>query len=226
MKLTILAILAVMPALALAQVNGKFAGVDATAGYTYGGVAPTGQVLCGNGTAFVPATSCGAGIISYYQTVQANGSSRTQRNFLNFSSNFTVNDTNPSSTVDLAANISVNAATANSLSVIPAQCSGSTPYATGITANGNANCLAGTVSRGSFSSTGGSLTSGMQTVYDTGISVPSGGVVVASPVGGGLNAILSYTPAIGGANTVQISIRNTSSATITYGAVTWNYAIL
>lgn len=78
-----------------AQVNGKFAKVDATQGYTVNGAAPNNQTLCGNGTAFTPATAC-----------------------------------------------PIAASTAGALAATPHQCSGSTPLATGVAANGDANCAA------------------------------------------------------------------------------------
>jgi hypothetical protein len=47
-----------------------------------------------------------------------------------------------------------NAATATALAALPSQCSGGTPYSSGIVANGNANCLAG----GTVTHTAGALT--------------------------------------------------------------------
>lgn len=95
-----------------AQVNIKGAKVDATQGYTVNGAAPNNQPLCGNGTAFLPAANCGTTSVPFYQTLQIAGTPLTQRDIINFDSNFTGNDTSPSSTIHLAANITVNAATA------------------------------------------------------------------------------------------------------------------
>jgi hypothetical protein len=81
----------------------------------------------------------------YYQTVQDNGTDKTQRGKLNFSSKFNITDSslNGNSTVDLdsiiAVDISGNAATCTAFATTPSQCSAG-QFATGIAANGNANC--------------------------------------------------------------------------------------
>jgi len=66
-------------------------------GYLFGGGAGTnGQCLVSNGTAFVPG-SCGSLPTVYYQRMLRNGSIFNQEPFLNFSTDFSVND-NPGST--------------------------------------------------------------------------------------------------------------------------------
>lgn len=119
------------------NINGAI--VNAFTGFQFNGAAPVGHVLCGNGSVYVDATTCGGS--ANYQTVQANGTSLIQRLILNFDSNFAPADSNPSTTVHLASSINVNAATATALSTpFPVQCGGALPMATGIQANGNANC--------------------------------------------------------------------------------------
>lgn len=110
------AVLAVMAAAAGFAVNVHGAIVNADTGYQFAGAAPSGHVLCGNGSEYVDAASCGAS--ANYQTMQNNGSSLTQRADLNFDTDFTLSDTNPSTTVALAATISSTAANANLLSGI------------------------------------------------------------------------------------------------------------
>lgn len=97
------AVLAVLAVSAGFAVNIKGAIVDATAGYTFNGAAPNGHVLCGNGSEYVDASSCGAS--ANYQTMQSNGTPLTQRADLNFSTDFTLSDTSPSTTVTLAVPI-------------------------------------------------------------------------------------------------------------------------
>lgn len=113
MRNKVFATVVLLAGMAHAQVNVKGATVDATQGYTINGVAPNNQVLCGNGSKAVFAASCGTVSNPFYQFVQSNGGSPLPQRFnLNFDPNFTVADTSPSTTVHLAANISVNAATA------------------------------------------------------------------------------------------------------------------
>jgi hypothetical protein len=156
---------------AFAQVNVIGANVNSTQGYQYQGQAPSNHVLCGNGTHYVDAASCGQAQTVFYQTVQGNGTSLSQESILNFDSNFVVSNTNPSTSVHLASTISVNAATAthvgsadsatnatnashastadsattagtaSALASTPSQCNGTTQIPTGIAANGNANCV-------------------------------------------------------------------------------------
>jgi hypothetical protein len=85
-----------------AQVNGKFLGVDAKAGYTYNSTAPNNQPLCGNGTAFIPQATCGT---IYYQTIQLNGTAVTQAATLNFSAAFTASTTAGVTNIDLAGTV-------------------------------------------------------------------------------------------------------------------------
>lgn len=108
---------------AFAQVNLNGATVNASVGYQLSGNAPNGHVLCGNGLRYVDAASCGS------TTIYA------------FDGNFTTTTSGSTVTVHLATNITVNAATASALSTaFPVQCGGSLPMATGIQANGTANC--------------------------------------------------------------------------------------
>lgn len=109
------AVLAVMAVGAGFAVNIKGAIVDATTGYTFGGTAPNNHVLCGNGSEYVDAASCGTVASPNYQTMQNNGTPLTARADLNFDPDFTLSDTSPSTTVALAATISSTAA--NSLAL-------------------------------------------------------------------------------------------------------------
>jgi hypothetical protein len=80
----------------------------------------------------------------YYQTDETNGTPMPQESVNNFSTNFVLSDSpSPSRTnVDLAANISSNAATASALAASPSNCSANNAT-TGIAANGTAQgCFA------------------------------------------------------------------------------------
>lgn len=138
------AVLLVMAMGAGFAVNVNGAIVNALTGFQFNGAAPSGHVLCGNGSVYVDSASCGTS--ANYQAIQINGAGFTPRAILNFDTNFTGADTSPSTTIHLASSINVNAATATSaataaaLSATPTQCGGGTPIATGIAANGNANC--------------------------------------------------------------------------------------
>lgn len=79
--------------------------INASSGYRVNGSGGSaGQCLGSDGTNYDVPINCLTSIGSiYYQTMQANGSSLPQRSLLNFAPRFTVNDTNPSTTVDLTA---------------------------------------------------------------------------------------------------------------------------
>jgi hypothetical protein len=111
------AVLAVMAVGAGFAVNIEGALVNATAGFQFNGAAPSGHVLCGNGTAYVDSTTCGAS--ANYQTMQSNGTSVTQRAALNFDSDFVLSDTLPATAVALASTISVTSANANAVGGVP-----------------------------------------------------------------------------------------------------------
>lgn len=183
-----------------AQVNGKFAAVDATQGYTIGSTAPNNHVLCGNGTRYVDAASCGTVSVPFYQTIQINGTPLTQRFILNFDSNFTGNDTSPSTTVHLASTIAVNiSGTASALAAAPTQCSGTTPVAAGVAANGNANCIPTPGPKGTLNNVTGSrgfgttyTNSGTTAMYVSGYGVtPSGSAT--SQINCTVNGIVVYS---------------------------------
>jgi hypothetical protein len=71
--------------------------INDTQGYLVNGTAgSSGQCLVSNGTAFLPG-SCGTAPTLYYQHMQRNGSLFAQEPFLNFSTDFSLND-NPGST--------------------------------------------------------------------------------------------------------------------------------
>lgn len=93
------AMLAVMAVGAGFAVNIEGAIVNAATGFQFNGAAPSGHVLCGNGSEYVDAATCGAA--ANYQTMQNNGTPFTPRADLNFSSRFFLTDTPPSTTVDL-----------------------------------------------------------------------------------------------------------------------------
>ena len=142
-----------------AQVNINGLTVNARNGFQYQGGASNNQVLCGNGNYFVPATSCGAAQVTYNQTVNnSSGTSLPQRFVLQFGPAFSIIDGGSYTGINLAATISANtsgnAATATRASsaaladaatafaATPSQCSGATPFAKGIQANGTPNCIA------------------------------------------------------------------------------------
>lgn len=133
------------------NINGAI--VNALTGFQFNGAAPNGHVLCGNGSLYVDAASCGAA--ANYQTMQSNSTPLTQRGILNFDTNFALADTSPSTTVHLASSIGVNAATATALAATPAQCTGGS-FATGIAANGAANCTVIPGANGSLTDVTGS----------------------------------------------------------------------
>jgi hypothetical protein len=115
------------------------------------GACSAGQVMtAGNSDA---APTCAAPAYSwltgaptlFYQSLQSNAVTQTQRTNLNFSTQFSLTDSsaNNRTTVDLAATIGAsttgNAATATALASLPSQCAANN-FATGVAANGNANC--------------------------------------------------------------------------------------
>lgn len=117
----------------------------------------------------------------YYQTVQSNGSSETQRANINFTTNFSLSDSsaNNRSTVDLASTISSNttgnAGTSTALASTPTQCTGG-QVSTGIAANGNANCTS--ASSGTVTSVG--LADSTNTFNITNSPVTSSGTLTLS----------------------------------------------
>lgn len=109
-KLFALALLAVSSVVALAQAPVIGSTVNAINGYLVNGTAPNGDVLCGNGTTFVPAVTCGTAITQFYQTIDLNGAAQNQRFSLNFSSFFTAADSaSPSQTTIDPAHVGANA---------------------------------------------------------------------------------------------------------------------
>lgn len=100
-----LAIFAFCHSAAWGQVPIKGSTVDASLGYTIGGTATGGHVLCGNGTRYVDAATCG-NIGIFYQFVSQNSVNLPQRGRLDFSNNFNVTDEAGVATlVDLAGTI-------------------------------------------------------------------------------------------------------------------------
>jgi hypothetical protein len=81
----------------------KLSTLNAVAGLQVNSAAPNNHILVGNGTRYVDSATLPAGLV-FYQTVQANGTSRTQRPRLNFLPRFTAVDNggNTSTDVDLA----------------------------------------------------------------------------------------------------------------------------
>jgi hypothetical protein len=105
------AVLAVMGIAVGFAVNVNGAIVNALTGFQYNGTAPTNHVLCGNGSVYVDAAACGTVAMPFYQAIDINGTSGLpQRSILNFTTNFTGRDTNPSTTIDLAPTITSNTA--------------------------------------------------------------------------------------------------------------------
>lgn len=79
--------------------------------------------------------------------------------------------------------------------------------------------------KGQFTTTGGTLGNNQTTTYDTGIAVSGTDVVSASVVSGVLNFTIIYdVTTVGG--TIKVNIRNASSSTQSYAAVTYNYCII
>lgn len=100
MKKTILLALTLLSSAAFAQVNIKGATIDASQGYTLASAAPSGHVLCGNGTRYVDAASCGAA--AHYQFITLNGTALTQATTLNFTTDFTGSTSGSVTTIGLS----------------------------------------------------------------------------------------------------------------------------
>lgn len=181
-----------------AQVNGKFAKVDATQGYTVNGAAPNNQVLCGNGTTAVFTASCGTVSVPFYQTITLASTALPQRFFTDYNATyFAVTDEGPGAGTlielhsTLPISVTGNAATATTaaaLSGTPTQCSGSAPLATGIAANGNANCTAAPASVG----TAVCVSTGCYRIATDGVTEEWGTVSVPPSGTGTNNATISF----------------------------------
>lgn len=70
----------------MAQVPVTGSTVNAQTGFQYQGAAPSNQMLCGNGSLFLPSATCGAA--ANYQTLQSGGIVLPQRLSINFSSTY------------------------------------------------------------------------------------------------------------------------------------------
>jgi hypothetical protein len=81
------------------------------------------------------------------------------------------------------------------------------------------------VSRGTFTSPGGTLSANAQTTYDSGVAVTTTQVAPANVYSGSISPILTYIVTVQG-GTIKVVISNDSSSTISYGDLVWNYAIL
>ena len=88
--------------------------------------------------------------------------------------------------VTIGSNTSGNAATATTLVATPTQCSGGTPLASGIAANGNANCTAAGSGSGSLNPTG-TITNGTAPSWASGTTLAS-----ANPLPPIATAVLGY----------------------------------
>lgn len=161
---------------AAAQVPIKGLIVDAIQGFTVNGAAPSGQVVCGNGSAGVFSASC---------PINAH-----------------------------------SADVASSLAATPTQCSGSQPLASGIQANGNANCTVAHV-QGVLTNLTGSRSSG--SVYQN----TSGGTLL-------LSGYVSTTGSSTGTVYCKVGVdagvsmtvwRNTVTATIESGSAGFNCTV-
>lgn len=132
-----------------AGVNLNGAIVNAFTGFKFNGAAPLNHVLCGNGTLYVDAAACGTVAVPFYQTIDSQSVALPQRFVTNYTSNFTLADESGDATlIELASNITSNAATATALATAPNPC---TPplFAGGIDVHGNSiNCggVTGTIS--------------------------------------------------------------------------------
>lgn len=81
---------------------------NTSSGYQIGGTAPSGHLLCGNGTYYVDCSSVPGTF--FYQTVALNGTAQTQRPTLNFTTAFTATDSSsPAETTIGLANTGVTA---------------------------------------------------------------------------------------------------------------------
>lgn len=78
---------------------------------------------------------------------------------------------------------------------------------------------------GTFTLPGGSLSSGAQTTYDTGIAFDADQVCVANITGGSPNFTLTYEVLLTG-STIKVLVSNTSSSTITYGGLDYVYKLI
>jgi hypothetical protein len=79
--------------------------------------------------------------------------------------------------------------------------------------------------RGQFTLPGGTLNSAGQSVDNTGIAVTGTQVAVVSILSGTIDPILTYAVTTTG-GTISLVVSNTSSSTITWGPLVYNYVIL
>lgn len=78
--------------------------INARTGFLFNGAAPLNHLLVGNGTYYVDSATIPASALSglFYQTVQRNAVSQTQRPRLNFSTEFAVSDNSGNTSTDIA----------------------------------------------------------------------------------------------------------------------------
>lgn len=159
--------------------------------YMTAGVPSVATGTCNSSTVVFGDGHCDSALTSaFYQTMQANTVAQTQRSALNFSTNFTLADSaSPSrTTVQLAANISVNAATATALAANPTDCSAN-QFANAIAANGNLTCAQPTAANLSNGTTGAGL-----------IVLQTSPTILTPTVASFANANHDHTSSAGGGN--------------------------
>lgn len=158
--------------------------------YMTAGVPSVATGTCNSGTVVFGDGHCGSVVATaYYQTMQANTVAQTQRSALNFSTNFTLADSaSPSrTTVQLAANISVNAATATALAANPTDCAAN-QFANAIAASGNLTCAQPTAANLTNGTTGSGL-----------LVLQTSPTIITPTVASFTNAAHDHTNAAGGA---------------------------
>lgn len=158
----------------------------------------------------------------YYQTVKVNGTSANQAAALNFSQRFAFTNGSGQTNVDLNALGSGNVVATETAN--PGSSTNCATYDGAGNITPAATACAPAPAKMTFTCPGGTIGSNTITSVSTGTAVNSTNVVAGSVFSGPIDPLLIYGwTTIGG--TVNCTVANPSSSTLTYGALVWNYAI-
>lgn len=196
--------------------------------YMTAGVPSVATGTCNSGTVVYGDGHCAALGSTYYQTIQLGTTPQTQRLNLNFpSTNFTAADSSGSNrtTIDLAANISANAATASALDHNPSAC-GANTWVTDLSAAVVLTCTqpaAANLSNG-VSGSGNIILKGSPTIMTPTIiapvisSITNTGTETLPVTTGGLPVVIACGATTGSASCANTNVGATSQ--IYFGAAT------